>query len=394
MVPCFLLKAQSIQFLMDQKYFPESSLNAAYCPNAQDDQIGSGGYDFNGGVAFTQESIWRIETNPENSILYLDVVFSFTGTTNPNVYVRGKRSLEIFRYEGNTNSIVGFRQTRATFTGYTPWMNKATGRSDWRGSGDGGIFCEDDNEPDFVGISGGGGINNGIFYLMDIQGDTGGSDISTDRNCSCDTRVLKIYWEQNIQIAIAPDRDRDGLQDRAYFSGLSVDNDIRSNEVTTRLLVEMHGNRMESSVHNNDCKRFNGKIKAAVVNAATNRLYPVVGNDVLIDWSNGNTRRDFNFRDTRNIESSKVYYNVPRADLDEGKVALILIGDNLKACHKGCGLCTDYRCNVSYGKSVEIPLNRFRNQSGTHSMIVNAEMKSRSPDPNHHYIKLPIKFSY
>jgi len=213
---CLSLNAQRIQFV--EQYFPNSSLKGVYCPNSQDDEIGPGG-----------QNTWRIETTPESSTLYLDVVFSYTGIRKSDVYVRGKRSLEMFKHENNTNSIVGFRQARATFKGYTPWANSATGNSRWTGDGDGGIFCEDDNKPDFEGVSGGsGGINSGIFFDMDIQGDTGGSDISADRNCACDTRILKIYWKENIQVAIAPDIDRDGQQDMRYFSDLIVDDDIKA----------------------------------------------------------------------------------------------------------------------------------------------------------------------
>ncbi|MBX2815303.1 MAG: T9SS type A sorting domain-containing protein [Saprospiraceae bacterium] len=190
--------------------------NGAYCPNSLDDDIGSGGLDFNGGLIFDQEIEFKIETAANSSALLMNISFSFVGTDNPNVFVRGNRTIELYRLNDSENSIVVFRQMRDAPQNHTNWLNQAGQVDTWEDEGDGGIFCEDDNVPDF-GIGYAGNAVDQIFVDLELQGDTGGSDISDDRDCACDTRVMEMTFFYDVEIGIAPDEDRDGVQDEPVY---------------------------------------------------------------------------------------------------------------------------------------------------------------------------------
>ncbi len=325
----------------------EGYRNGAYCPNSNDDLVGSGGNDFNGRVKIFQKGTWRIETGPDYSNLYLNIDFKFQGIDNPNVYVEGKRTFRMFGYTGLDRTIVGFRQERADKKGFNAWKRSSSNSIVLDLPRDGGIFCDDDNGVDYTAdIT--GGLND-IYFSIDIQGDTGGADISEDRDCACDTRVLKISWDRTIQVAYAVDVDRDGVQDKLEISGLPVDNNVVNiNENKSILSVSVA--RIKTKVHNNDCRRIQGKVKLELYidNGINGEIGPImpIGSDVILDYP-GNKRKDFSKHDVKASQGKIVSFILDEDVLRKGNY-YFKVDNDLKRCHKKCDLCSGYNCSIIY----------------------------------------------
>ena len=321
------------------------SQNGVYCPNTLDDFVGPGGLDFNGRVKFTQSNRWWIDITNSETILYLDIQFSFTSVNNPSVFVRGSRRFKVFGVSDLKTSIVGFRQEGAITNSFSDWVRNSYGYISLDMNGDGGIFCDDDNDKDISAFVSGG--RNDIKFFVDIQGDTGGSDISDDRNCSCDARVLKLWWNKKIQVAVATDIDHDGLQDSNIYQGLPVDRDVKNNNKTKRILY-VNVTNLKTPEHDNDCTRIQGNISLNlfVEHNGPRKLVKASGTSKLVDWE-GNKNTDFDKRNLSQLPLNTVSFVIEEEALRKGSYFFEVV-NSIRRCHKKCGLCSGYNCAIRY----------------------------------------------
>ncbi|WP_299274539.1 hypothetical protein [uncultured Psychroserpens sp.] len=367
------------------------TLNGVYCPNVKDDTIGPGGLDFNGRVKFNQTNRWWIDITDSESILYLDIQFSFEGVNNPNVFVKGSRRFKVFGISDLKSSIVGFRQENLNGNGFSNWARNSYGYASLDMSGDGGVFCDDDNSKDISAYISGGA--NDLKFFIDVQGDTGGSDISDDRNCSCDTRVLKLWWNQKIQVAIATDIDHDGLQDSNIYPGLPIDRNVQDSNTNKRILY-VNITKLKTPVHNDDCRKIQGEVTLQLfIDNDGDIIGPIKasGTSKLINWE-GNKSKDFYKRNLDRLPKNTVAFVVEEDVLEKGNYYFD-VDNSIKRCHKKCGLCSDYNCNmIYYNEHIDgIPISNFGVE---HKMVFYLQsVDRRNYNPANHDLTFDISLT-
>lgn len=113
-------------------------------------------------------------------------------------------------------------------------------------------------------------------------------------------------------------------------------------------------------IHNNDCNRLQGEITVEGLNTLGNPLKRIdeTNSNVLIKLGT-NKSRDFDIykpasnkksdyvNSKSNFYSQQIGFKVPDSELNSGNIEIV-ISSNIKGCHKGCDLCSDYNCNIDY----------------------------------------------
>lgn len=144
-------------------------------------------------------------------------------------------------------------------------------------------------------------------------------------------------------------------------------------------------------IHNDDCRRLQGAIRAKITNTVTNREYRAIGSDKLWNWP-GNRSNDFAFRQIplSNIQDRYVRFSIEEQVYEQGRFAIILDPENLKRCHKAGDFSSDYHCEIRYTtikkRAAEIRIGNL--YKGGFRMPAN-----RNGSADSHYLDLEILVS-
>lgn len=146
--------------------------------------------------------------------------------------------------------------------------------------------------------------------------------------------------------------------------------------------VQLTGARMK--LHNDDCRKLQGSLRARLYDLTTGKLVQAEGSDELLTWA-GNKSTDFDKRNLKNPNVRSVTFRVNARTFATKKYAVQVYTDNLKGCHKSCDLCSDYNCNIRYSDSNQIHAMNFA-KTGALWGHANATIKSYQykPSNNNH----------
>ncbi len=189
------------------------------CPNLKDDMSlpGFNNLDFKGPLKSWINLRFYREQKEMSSHLKLEVRFHFQ---NSRADISGKRDLLLFSVRGAEQSIVGI--TQREFGVVSKWVNYLHMGISQELPNDGGQFCDDDNEIDTRWEITDDEDFPHFKITIEGQGDTGGDDISTDRDCNCDTRIMRLPII-GFAVVLDEDPDRDGIGTNGIL-GLPKDN--------------------------------------------------------------------------------------------------------------------------------------------------------------------------
>ncbi len=138
------------------------------------------------------------------------------------------------------------------------------------------------------------------------------------------------------------ERKRIELINRFY----KPDSAIMQND--SKKIISLNLLNISTPVHNNDCRRFQGKITADLINLKTGKKYSSVNGNILLSWE-GNKSKDFNFRKLESLPTKEVKFYIDSQTLESGKYFFQIKTDGLQRCHKKCDFCSGYHCNIIYG---------------------------------------------
>jgi hypothetical protein len=314
------------------------------CPNTQDGHMKAGNRHLDGKVNFKVDG--KVYFNEDKSKLLVDIHFEESAIStdtrvvadwNKLVFYSAPKgySINSFFYECGNRGFDGvFNHKRCEYPAFD-------GKKDFYVSGilpEGGFEAKPFSFHD-------GFLKNftlkGDPYLLSsiaVIGDTGTEDISDDRNCEHDSKIVGIY-PQKIP----------GSWNVELVKSAIVENNMKK----VRVSLE----NIKGQIHNADCTRLQGEISVKLKDLKTNRIYqPISKNKKLLTW-NGIKAKDFDKRNLWMPSITYVEFNVDENNFTNDQIG-IEISSNIKGCHKSCDLCSGYHCDLIY-KEINFP---FRNK--------------------------------
>jgi len=204
------------------------------------------------------------------------------------------------------------------------------------------------------------GGRNSIVEHMSLIGDTGSEDVSDDRDCTHDSKILDIIFRGFEVNLVKPNNARPTLPNR----------------------IQLDVNNIKTPVHNRDCRRIQGRIIARAFNKKTGVEYPPENGNVLINWAGVKTR-DFKVVDFNDLPKETVTFTSPFEKISVDNLRIVFEPVDLKRCHKSCDLCSGYNCNLRYSKSETSRLRLGKNAgnidllAGKHTIKVNFSLRPK-----------------
>lgn len=189
-----------------------------------------------------------------------------------------------------------------------------------------------------------------------LKGCHKGCDLCTDYHCKVRYRndSKSIFPSQTKVTA-----DLISADDHKITLNFSINYLRKLAEDSNQKLITIVASNMKTDVHNNDCNRHQGSIRVYLRNRSTNEVVTAAdGNNILLNWS-GNKSRDFTVRDVKKAPWSKLRFYIDERAYNDRNYSIEVNARDLRSCHKGCDLCSDYNCNLRYDRVNVFP-NEFR----------------------------------
>ncbi len=104
---------------------------------------------------------------------------------------------------------------------------------------------------------------------------------------------------------------------------------------------------IKTPIHNNDCKRVQGKIVMRLYNISNGKEYKSINGNILSHWV-GNKSKDFAKYGFGSLPTKEIKYYINKDVFEKGKYMVKIEPVSLQRCHKKCDLCGGYHCNIIY----------------------------------------------